>query len=37
MAVEKYKITRENIYNFDEKEFIIGVEITLAQMITHKK
>lgn len=30
MAIEKYKIIEENIYNFDEKKFIIGVKITSA-------
>ena len=30
MAIEKYRITEENIYNFDKKKFMIRVEITLA-------
>jgi hypothetical protein len=24
MVIKKYRITAENIYNFDEKEFLIG-------------
>lgn len=35
--VEKYRIIEENIYNFDEKGFMIRIGITLAWIITHKK
>ncbi len=37
LAVEKYRITGENINNFDEKKFMIGVGIIAAQVMTHKK
>ena len=37
MAVEKFRITRENIYNFDENMFIIGIDITLLWIITYKE
>ena len=30
MTVEKYRITRKNIYNFDKKRFMIGVRIISA-------
>lgn len=33
LAVEKYRITGDNIYNFDEKGFMIGVGITSARVI----
>lgn len=34
LAVEKYRITGENIYNFDEKVFMIGVGITSARVMS---
>ena len=37
MAIEKYRITGENIYNFDEKGFMIGVGITSARVMTHEE
>ena len=33
-AVEKYQITRKNMYNFDKKGFMIGVGIIAIQVIT---
>lgn len=36
-AVEKYRITGENIYNFDEKRVMIGVGITSVQVMTHEE
>ena len=27
-AIEKYRITKKNIYNFDKKKFIVEVDIT---------
>lgn len=35
--IEKFKITEENIYNFDKKKFLIVVNIILIGLITHKK
>ncbi|PMD31228.1 DDE-domain-containing protein [Hyaloscypha variabilis F] len=34
MVIEKYKITAENIYNFDEKGFMIGFGRSLKRIIT---
>ena len=34
--LEKYRIIRENIYNFNEKSFMIGVEIISTQLMTHE-
>jgi hypothetical protein len=34
MVIEKYRITAENIYNFDEKGFIIGFGRSLKRIIT---
>lgn len=36
-AVEKCRITGENIYNFDKKKFMIGVGITSIQVMTHEE
>ena len=35
MAIEKYRIIGENIYNFDKKGFRIKVGITSAWLMTH--
>lgn len=35
--MKKYKIIGENIYNFSKKIFIIGVSITIAQVIICKE
>lgn len=35
--VKKFKITEENIYNFDKKKFLIGVEVILIYVITYKE
>lgn len=37
IAVEKYQIIEENIYNFDKKMFMIRVGITVAQVMILKK
>ncbi len=37
MAIEKYRIIGENIYNFDKKGFMIEVGITSAWVMTHKE
>ena len=37
MAVEKYRITGENIYKFDEKGFMIGVGIISAWVMAHEE
>ena len=34
MVIEKYKITAENIYNFDEKGFMIGFGRSLKRIIS---
>ena len=34
MVIEKYRITAENIYNFDEKGFLIGYRRSLKRIIT---
>lgn len=34
LALEKYRITGENIYSFDEKRLMIEVDVTSAQVIT---
>lgn len=36
-TVEKFRITGENIYNFDEKGFLIGVGVTSVRVITHEE
>lgn len=36
-TVEKFRITGENIYNFDEKGFLIGVGIISIRVMTHKE
>ena len=33
MVIEKYKITAENIYNFDEKGFLMGFERSLKRIM----
>jgi hypothetical protein len=33
MVIEKYKIMAENIYNFDEKGFMIGFRRSLKRVI----
>lgn len=35
--VEKYKITDKNIFNFDEKRFMIEVGIIFAQVMSLKE
>lgn len=37
IIIKKYRIIEENIYNFDGKKFIIGVNIIAAQVITSEK
>jgi len=34
MVIKKYKITAENIYNFDKKGFIISFKRSLKRVIT---
>ncbi|PMD46398.1 DDE-domain-containing protein [Hyaloscypha variabilis F] len=36
MVIEKYRITAENIYNFDEKGFLIGFGRSLKRIITRE-
>jgi hypothetical protein len=36
MVIEKYKITAENIYNFDEKGFSIGLGRTMKRIMTQE-
>ena len=36
MVIEKYRITAENIYNFDEKGFLIGFGRSLKRIITQE-
>jgi hypothetical protein len=36
MVIKKYKITAENIYNFDEKGFMIGFRRSLKRIITQE-
>ncbi len=33
MVIEKYRITAENIYNFDEKGFLIGFSRSLKRIM----
>jgi hypothetical protein len=33
-TVEKYNITAENLYNWDEKGFLLGLAQTLKRIIT---
>ena len=35
--MEKYRITVENIYNFDEKGFMIGVGQAVKHIMTKKE
>lgn len=35
--MKKYLITAENIYNFDEKRFIIGVGQAVKRIITREE
>lgn len=37
LAIEKYWITRENLYNFDKKGFMIRVDIIAVQIIILEK
>jgi hypothetical protein len=34
MVIEKYRITAENIWNFDKKGFLIGIRRTLKRIMT---
>lgn len=36
-AVEKYRITVENMYNFDKKRFIIGIGQVIKRIIIKEK
>jgi len=36
MVIEKYRITAENIYNFDEKGFLIGFGRSLKRIMTQE-
>ena len=36
MVIEKYRITAENIYNFDEKGFLMGFGRTIKRIITQE-
>jgi hypothetical protein len=36
MVIEKYRITAENIYNFDEKGFLISFGRSLKRIITQE-
>jgi hypothetical protein len=36
MVIKKYKITAENIYNFDKKGFIIGLGRSFKRVITQE-
>lgn len=36
MVIEKYRITAENIYNFDEKGFIMGFARSLKRIMTRE-
>ena len=36
MVIEKYRITAENIYNFDEKGFLIGFGCTMKRIMTQE-
>lgn len=36
-AVERYRIFGKNIYNFNEKRFIIEVGITSIRVMTHEE
>lgn len=35
--VEKFRITKENIYNFDKKRFLISINFILIQVMTYKE
>lgn len=37
LAIEKHKIIGENIYNFDKRRFIIGVDIIFIQVMSFEK
>jgi hypothetical protein len=34
-GIEKYGITAENLYNWDEKGFLIGLAHAIKQIMTH--
>jgi hypothetical protein len=36
MVIETYRITAENIYNFDEKGFLIGFGRSLKRVMTQE-
>ena len=36
MVIEKYRITAENIYNFDEKGFLMGFGRTMKRIMTQE-
>ena len=36
MVIKKYKITAENIYNFDKKGFIISLRRSFKRVITQE-
>ena len=36
MVIEKYRIIAENIYNFDEKGFLIGFSRSLKRIMTQE-
>jgi hypothetical protein len=36
MVIEKYKITTKNIYNFNEKGFLIGFSCTMKRIMTQE-
>jgi len=36
IVIEKYKITAENIYNFDEKGFLMGFGRTMKRIMTQE-
>jgi len=36
MVIEKYRITAENIYNFDEKGFLMGLGRTMKRIIVQE-
>jgi hypothetical protein len=35
-VIEKYRITAENIYNFDEKGFLMGFSRTMKRIMTQE-
>jgi len=36
MVIEKYRITAENIYNFDEKGFLMGLGRTMKRIMVQE-